>query len=71
MIITQEQKRILERLLPDDIETIIAKDDLSELLDALDDLYPELLDEDYESTEASEECEQLRDEIHFQNTHKD
>ena len=71
MIITQEQKSILKRLLPDDFETIIAKDDVFELLDALDDLYLELLDEDQEPTAESEECERLRDAIHFQNVHKD
>ena len=71
MIITKEQRSILERLLPDDFEAIIEKDDMIVLLDALDDLYLELLDDDQEPTKESDECERLRDAIHFQNTHKD
>lgn len=70
MIITHEQRSVLERLLPD-AEAIIVKDDLLAILDALDDLYLELLDDDQEPTKESEECERIRDAIHFQNTHKD
>lgn len=71
MIITQEQRSVLRRLLPDNFETIIEKDDVFVLLDALDDLYLELLDDGQEPTKESEECERIRDTIHFQNTHKD
>lgn len=71
MIITAQQAQQLKRLLPDESEALLASDDAMDILDALDDLYIELLDDDYEQTDASRECERLRDQIHWNNFHKE
>ena len=46
-------------------------DDAMAIPDALDDEYIMLLDSSDEPTIAARECEQLRDEIHWNNFHKD
>ena len=46
-------------------------DDAMAIPDALDDEYIMLLDSNDEPTAAARECEQLRDEIHWYNFHKD
>lgn len=69
MIITAKQKLDIERLFPDSHTRLLEGNDLFAILDALDDLYLDLLDEDQEPTPESDECEELRDAIHFQNMH--
>ena len=71
MNITVQQAQELKRLLPDEADTLLASNDAMDILDALDDLYIELLDDDYELTDASRKCERLRDQIHWNNFHKD
>ena len=70
MNITVQQVQALKRLLPDEADTLLASNDAMSILDALDDLYIELLDDAYEQTDASCECEMLRDQIHWSNFHK-
>ena len=70
MNITVQQVQALKRLLPDEADTLLASNDAMSILDALDDLYIELLDDAYEQTDASCECERLRDQIHLSNFHK-
>lgn len=69
MHLTDLQKNTLKQLLPDDFDQLIQADDVSAILDALDNLYPSLLDEDYEQTKLSLKCEKLRDEIHWDHFH--
>lgn len=71
MIISKEQKTMIADLLPAEHERLLAKGDVSAILDALDDLYLELLDDEQEPTPESDKCEALRDSIHFSNFHKD
>ena len=70
MNITVQQVQALKRLLPDEADTLLASNDAMSILDALDNLYIELLDDAYEQTDASCECERLRDQIHWSNFHK-
>lgn len=69
MKITQTQEDELKRLLPEQYAQLIASKDVNAILDALDNLYLDLLDDDQEPTEASRRCEKLRDEIHWDNYH--
>lgn len=71
MIISKEQKTMLAEFLPSEYERLLSKGDVSAVLDALDDLYLELLDDEQEPTHESDKCEALRDSIHFSNFHKD
>ena len=50
---------------------MIASNDAMAILDALDDVYIMQLDLNDEPTAAGRECEKLRDEIHWDNFHKD
>ena len=49
--------------------TLISSDDVNDVLDALDELYLDLLDIDQEPTPESREVETRRDCIHWDNTH--
>lgn len=69
MIITQAQAKEIHRLFPDSADALLASNDVNDILDALDDLYLDLLDEDQEPTDESREVEHLRDHIHWSNTH--
>ncbi len=69
MIITQEQSKRIRQLFPDRADALLVSDDVNDILDALDDLYLDLLDEDQEPTDESREVEHLRDHIHWNNTH--
>lgn len=71
MIITEQQAQLLKRLLPDEADELLAADDAMAILDVLDELYITLLDDNYEPTDASRECERLRDHIHWNNFHVD
>lgn len=71
MKITPEQVEELNRLLPSDAERLLEQGDAMSILDALDDLYLDLLDKDFEPTEAARACERLRDHIHWANFHKE
>lgn len=71
MVITKQQVQLLKHLIPDEAEKLLASDDAMAVLDALDDLYITLLDADDEPTQASRECERLRDHIHWNNFHRD
>lgn len=70
MILSDKQKTELMELLPADAERLIETGDTMQILDALDDLYLDLLDENQEPTNASRRCERLRDHIHWDNYHK-
>ena len=69
--LSDKQKMELKKLLPADADRLIEACDVRQILDALDYLYPDLLDDDQEPTNASRECERLRDCIHWDNYHKD
>lgn len=71
MVITEQQIRLLRRLLHDEADALLASNDAMKILDALDELYITLLDEEFEPTEASRECERLRDQIHWGNFHRE
>lgn len=71
MNITEQQAQALKRILPAEADALLASNDAMSILDALDDLYIMLLDENDEQTDASRECERLRDVIHWNNFHKD
>ena len=71
MIITEQQIQSLRKILPDTADELLASNDAMLILDALDDLYITLLDPDDEPTAASGACERLRDQIHWNNFHKD
>ena len=66
-IALQLNPKVQEMDLDDVIE--LEQKEYDNIIDELDNL--ELLDEDQEPTVESEECERLRDAIHFQNVHKD
>ena len=70
MIITATQVQQLKRIIPNEADALIASNDAMSVLDALDDLYITLLDANDEPTEASRECEKLRDQIHWNNFHR-
>lgn len=70
MIITEQQERALKKIIPDEAEKLLASNDAMAILDALDDAYIMLLDSNDEQTDASRECEKLRDEIHWNNFHR-
>ena len=70
MNITVRQAQELKRLLPGEADALLVSNDAMSILDALDDLYIELLGDDYEQTDASRECERLRDQIHWNNFHR-
>ena len=69
MHLTDIQIKELEEFFPDTYTQFIEDGDVDALLDALDDLYLSLLDEEYEPTVASRKCERLRDEIHWNHYH--
>lgn len=69
MRLSQEQREQLMSELPNEAERLIAADDVNDILDALDDLYLDLLDENQEPTEDSRRVERLRDTIHWDNYH--
>ena len=71
MIITEQQAQLLKRLLPGEADELLAADDAMAILDVLDELYITLLDDNDEPTDASRECERLRDHIHWNNFHVD
>ena len=71
MLITEQQAQALRKLLPDEADVLLASNDAMSILDALDDLYITLLDSNDEPTAASSACERLRDQIHWNNFHKD
>ena len=71
MIITEQQIQSLRKILPDTADELLASNDAMLILDALDDLYITLLDSDDEPTAAGRVCERLRDQIHWNNFHKD
>ena len=71
MKLTQEQCEQLMKELPNEADELIAANDVNGILDALDDLYLDLLDENQEQTEDSRRVERLRDAIHWDNYHKD
>ena len=67
--LSEEQKTALRKWMPTQAETLIPSDDVNDALDALDDLYLDLLDSNQEPTPESREVEGLRDSIHWDNTH--
>ena len=67
MNITEQQAQALKHILPEEADTLLAADDTMRILDALDDLYITLLDDNDEQTD---ECERLRDQIHWDNFHR-
>ena len=69
--ITERQAQSLRKIIPDEAERLIASNDAMAILDALDDVYIMQLDLNDEPTAAGRECEKLRDEIHWDNFHKD
>lgn len=71
MKITLEQAEKLRKLFPQEAEHLLEQGDAMKVLDALDDLYLDLLDDAFEPTEAARECERLRDHIHWANFHKE
>ncbi len=71
MIITEQQAQSLRRIIPNEADKLLASSDAMTILDALDDAYITLLDSNDEQTTASRECEKLRDEIHWNNFHKE
>ena len=71
MILSPEQKKKIKALFPNDCERLFGIEDVNELLDFLDDETFALLDENYEPTDASMLVERLRDEIYWDNTHRD
>ena len=71
MLITEQQAQALRKILPDEADVLLASNDAMSILDALDDLYIKLLDSNDEPTAASRACERLRDQIHWNNFHKD
>lgn len=71
MKLSQEQREQLRSELPNEAEKLIAANNVNDILDALDDLYLDLLDENQEPTEDSRRVERLRDAIHWDNYHKD
>lgn len=71
MRITESQIQLLKKIIPNEADELLAADNAMAILDALDDLYITLLDADDEPTEASRECEHLRDQIHWNNFHKE
>ena len=71
MKMSKAQKEKLLAELPLEAENLIAAGDVDAILDALDDLYLDLLDENQEPTTDSRRVERLRDEIHWDNYHKD
>lgn len=70
MKLSQEQCERLMIELPEIAESLIANNCVNDILDALDDLYLDLLDENQEQTEDSRRVESLRDEIHWDHYHK-
>lgn len=69
MEITEEQIELLKKLLPDKAEELLEQGDAMAILDELDILNLCLLDENDDPTDASTECERLRDTIHWNNFH--
>lgn len=70
MNITEQQAQALKHILPEEADALLATDDTMRILDALDDLYITLLDDNDEQTDESRECERLRDQIHWDNFHR-
>ena len=67
--LSEEQKIALRKWMSTEAETLISSDDVNDVLDALDELYLDLLDIDQEPTPESREVETRRDCIHWDNTH--
>ena len=67
MNITEQQAQALKHILPEEADTLLAADDTMRILDALDDLYITLLDDNDEQTDESQ---RLRDQIHWDNFHR-
>ena len=70
MILSDEQKRKIRELFPEECSRLLSLEDVNELLDFLDEEIFALLDDDYEPTDASCLVERLRDEIHWDNAHR-
>ena len=67
--LSEEQKIALRKWMSTEAGTLISSDDVNDVLDALDELYLDLLDIDQEPTPESREVETRRDCIHWDNTH--
>ena len=67
--LSEEQKIALRKWMSTEAGTLISSDDVNDVLDALDELYLDLLDIDQEPTPESREVEPRRDCIHWDNTH--
>ncbi len=66
MVVKQEQKDILRKYI-ENIDEIMNKEDVDELLDKIDDVIIYNLDENNEPDEIGFELQRVYDQIHYQN----
>ena len=69
MIINDKQAKAVRKWLPERADALLQSEDVNDLLEALDDVYLDLLDYNQDPTPESDEVERLRDHIHWDNTH--